>query len=123
MVFQFIQDVAEAFACMSAALNPKGLLAFAVFNPDYIKCNIGADLPFQDFAATGLGQGSFCPNQTLKIPMYIRSEEEYEAIAQPLGLCRVAACRPPFTEEFLNRYPEPGINTSQPKYIIMVYQK
>ncbi len=124
MVFQFIKDIAGTFKVISALLKPNGVLAFAVFNPEYVKSNCGIDMPFQDFAnKEELTEGCFCPEPDLKIPVYIRDEKNYDSLLETIGFRRIAAYRPPFTQEFLSLYPMSGANTDCSEYIVMVYQK
>ncbi len=59
----------------------------------------------------------------LTVPIYIRSEIEYNEIAQHCGLeARGTARFPPFTAQFLAKYPT-DIPTQHSEYMILTYQK
>jgi hypothetical protein len=56
-----------------------------------------------------------------KIPVFIRTAEDYNKILNFLGLEKIFEEYPPFTEEFLSRY-----NTNVPdfaEYLILGYKK
>ena len=58
----------------------------------------------------------------IRIPTYIRTAEEYTNIAHKYGFKCLFESYPPFTEEFIKKYPT-NMPTDKPEYLILGYQK
>jgi 2-polyprenyl-3-methyl-5-hydroxy-6-metoxy-1,4-benzoquinol methylase len=104
MALQFVPDIAPAMAALAAALAPGGRLLFAVHNPAFFAGDV---LRFGDGIA---------------VPIFIRAAADYDALATRHGLRRELEAYPPFTEDFLARYPAYAGRTA-PEYLILGYAK
>jgi len=104
MALQFVADLPTLFADLTQALVPGGHLIFAVHNPAYFQ---GEVLRF----ANGV-----------EVPIFIRSVVDYHAVAQPAGLEPLLETYPPFTPEFLRRYPSYA-GRAAPEYLILGYRR
>jgi 2-polyprenyl-3-methyl-5-hydroxy-6-metoxy-1,4-benzoquinol methylase len=123
MVLQFIKDLEETLHSLCLMLNPSGILAFAVFNPAYVLTNHGEAKPFQDFTEEeNFSVGSMCPTNDARIPVFIRSEQDYDALLRPFGVTRIHMEKPPFNEEFLKKFPK-RTSTDESEYLVLVYLK
>ena len=123
MALQFVKDIDAAMSDFSKTLMPNGLLIFAVFNPDYVINGLKSKLFFEDFDSTAKptkGIANF--GNEIRIPTYIRTAEEYTNTAQQHGLKCLLESYPPFTEEFIKKYPT-DMPTDKPEYLILGYQK
>ena len=104
MALQFVADIELLLADLAAALEPRGCLAFAVHNPAY---HSGETLRFSN---------------GVEVPISIRSAEEYHAIARQVGFEPMLEEYPPFTDEFIARYPTYA-GRPAPEYLILGYRK
>ena len=106
MTLQFVSRIEEALAGFAAALESPGHLIFAVHNPAYFQ---------GDPDTLRLGEG-------VEVPIAIRTAADYHAIASRVGLRRLLEEYPPFTEEFIERYPVYAARPA-PEYLILGYEK
>jgi SAM-dependent methyltransferase len=104
MALQFVADIEDLFAGLGRALEPDGHLIFAVHNPAFVQ---GDMLRF--------GNG-------IEVPIYIRSAQDYHAPAAAVGLEPLLEEYPPFTADFLARYPTYA-GSEAPEYLILGYQR
>lgn len=123
MVIQFIENSAQFFININKALKLGGLLAFAVFNPDHVTRNHGEGLCFDGFDTPNEPKsGYMCLTKETRIPVFIRTLEEYDDQIIPLGYERIYTEKPGFTSQYLAEY-HPSFDTSSPEFLIIVYQK
>jgi len=104
MALQFVADIEPLLAAFAAALDTNGHLIFAVHNPAYIS---GDTLHF--------GNG-------VTVPIFIRSAAEYHAAVARAGFAPLLEKYPPFTEDFIARYPTYA-GQAAPEYLILGYRK
>jgi SAM-dependent methyltransferase len=104
MALQFVADIDALLAAFAAAIETNGCLIFAVHNPAYLS---GETLRFSNGVA---------------VPIFIRSAAEYHAIARRAGFEPLLEEYPPFTEEFIARYPTYA-GRAAPEYLILGYRK
>jgi SAM-dependent methyltransferase len=104
MALQFVRDIEGLFADFADALGERGHLIFAVHNPAFFS---GETLRFSNGVA---------------VPIFIRSAEEYNAIATRAGFVPLLEEYPPFTEDFIARYPTYA-GRPAPEYLILGYHK
>jgi SAM-dependent methyltransferase len=104
MALQFVADIEPLLADFAAALETEGHLIFAVHNPAY---HSGETLRFSN---------------GVTVPIYIRSAAEYRALAGRAGFEPLLEEYPPFTEEFIARYPSYA-GRPAPEYLILGYRK
>lgn len=123
MVFPFIQDIEYAVTQFTDALSDQGVIVFAVFNPQYIVDVLNVVPVFRDFDSNEhptKGFLAFAAND--RIPVYIRTAKEYDALFAKKGLKKVYEAYPPFTQEFLATYPFEW-PTRNPEFLILGYQE
>ena len=122
MTFPFIENVSETFGALSTALKPTGLLCFAVFNPDWVRDCLKSNISFSSFDSIENPKKGLKIFGELQTPVYIRNAQEYSEIAKNVGLSKILEAYPPFTPEFISKYPD-----NRPKhlseYIILGFQK
>jgi SAM-dependent methyltransferase len=104
MALQFVAEIETLLADFAAALETRGHLIFAVHNPAYFS---GETLRFSNGVA---------------VPIFIRTADAYHAIATRVGLEPLLAEYPPFTAEFIARYPTYA-GRAAPEYSILGYRK
>ncbi len=125
MTLQFLSDAGDAVRVLAERLHPGGALAIAVHNPEYVKTWLPLNsryLGFDSHENPRVGFVSFGPYGT--VPLHLHSAEEYDAFAQAAGLQPAMRVSPPFTEEFLRRYPpEPEAPTHVSEYLILGYTR
>jgi SAM-dependent methyltransferase len=104
MALQFVADIMPLLTDFAAALEMGGHLIFAVHNPAY---HSGETLRFSN---------------GVEVPIYIRSASEYHAAAARAGFEPLLEEYPPFTVEFIARYPTYA-GRPAPEYLILGYHK
>jgi SAM-dependent methyltransferase len=104
MALQFVADIELLLGAFATALEPGGHLVFAVHNPAYFS---GDTLRFSNGVI---------------VPIYIRSAQEYNAFATRAGFDPLLEEYPPFTQEFIARYPTHA-GQAAPEYLILGYRK
>ena len=104
MALQFVADLPTLFGDLTQALVPGGHLIFAVHNPAFFQ---GEVLRF----ANGV-----------EVPIFTRSAVDYHAVAEPAGLEPLLETYPPFTPQFLARYPSYA-GRAAPEYLILGYRR
>ena len=124
MVFQFIVDLADTIADLAKHQRVDGHLIFAVHNPEYVESCIKEHSElFLNFESGVPGTGEIYMGG-IRIPIYIRSVAAYDAILVGSGLYQreTLPTFPPFTEEFLRRFPlTPAADVS--KFLILSYRR
>lgn len=123
MVFQFEPDIESALKKLASHLNPGGIVTFAVFNPEFVHKGLAMGYLFRDFENeddTGKGTMDFGSGRTTDV--YIRSASEYDAVMAANGLTKVLEEYPPFTKEFLEKYPTGG-PTDVSEFLVLGYKK
>ena len=123
MVFQFVEDMDEMLRQAAAALPEGGLLVFAVFNPAYVAERSQAGRTFLGFDSNTSPTTGFLEfSGGIRVPTFIRTAREYNDLAQSHGLTDLMEAYPPFTEEFLARFPQ-SVPTKHSEYLILGYGK
>ena len=122
MALPFIHPIEATLDALDRALRPRGVLAFVVFNPDFIRSNTGAGGLFLETTTPSHPTMRFMVMEDMRIPVYARTANEYDAMLKRRGYERVLCRRPRFTRAFLDRYPQ-EVNTRFSEYLILVYRK
>ena len=113
MVLQFIQSISQALVDIDQALKPGGLLVFASFNPEWVGECLKRKFRFGD---------GYIDFNGVKIPIYIRTVKEYNQLMSQYKYKKILESYPPFTAEFLSKYPgKYPVNVS--KFMILGYAK
>lgn len=122
MTFQFVEDIEKTFRNIHNVLEPGGIFVFAVFNPTFIKECLRTKTFFEDFDSFERPKiGKFNLNGN-KIPVFIRTAQEYNEMLSKLGFEPLLEKYPPFTEEFLRKYPISTL-VNESEYLILGYKK
>lgn len=117
MVFQFIDDFDAALCQFDKVLVPGGVISFASFNLPFIEANLGEG---KRFSREG-GQTKMCfPG--VAIPVFLRDESVYAAAFKKFGYTQHHVENPPFTKEFVEKYPS-SHDTTHSEYLVMTFQK
>lgn len=122
MTLQFIENLTNIFHILINALLPGGLLIIADFNKEWVKECLKIPISFRDFDSNINPHKGWKTFGALKTPVYIREAEEYDLFANHNSLDKILEVRPPFSDEFINKYPD-----KRPKhlseYLILAYHK
>lgn len=123
MVLQFVKDAAGTIYHLASLLKPGGLLIFTVFTPEYVHNAYAAKKEFFNFKS-GPDQEAYTMElvNDVTVPTFIRASDWYKRVAQSSNLELILEDRPPFTPEFLKRYPHP-VPTKDPEYLILGFRK
>ena len=123
MVFQFIENIDEFFLDLQAAIKPEGVLAFAVFNPAFVTKNHGPEKEFDNFVTPNSPtDGLFVFNKHIQIPVFIRTESDYDKHLEPFGFKRIYLDKPIFSTYYLTNFASDS-DTSEPEFLVLSYQK
>lgn len=119
MALQFVENIDDTLKHLTNAISPAGVLVFAVHNPDYVADGMDrGKYPSCIDTPSGL-RTTLRFGQTVEVPMFIRSEDDYDRILLANGFQRVFHDKPPFTEEFIAKY---GANQNpHPEYLVLGY--
>ncbi|HWY78959.1 MAG TPA: class I SAM-dependent methyltransferase [Candidatus Sulfotelmatobacter sp.] len=122
MALQFIENIEETLQDLANILEQDGLLIFAVHNPAQIKEYLQKGILFEEFDSVENPKKGILHLGKNKIPIFIRTAQEYTQLLQPIGFEQLLEAYPPFTKEFSEKYPivDP---TSEPEYLILGYRK
>ena len=119
MVLQFLEDAESALAQLDRLLRPGGLIALAVFNPQFVKNLLNAGVVFRDFDSDKAPRrGLMAIMEDAPIPVFVRTADEYARALIPLGYREVLRERPPFTGSFLRQHPV-SFPASAPEFLLM----
>ncbi|MEA3357029.1 MAG: methyltransferase domain-containing protein [Patescibacteria group bacterium] len=126
---QFIRNIKKTLSNLDKTLKRNGLMIFTTFNPKFVKNCIRDNVLLVDFDSdTNPKKGFFCLGDEIRIPTYIRTAEEYENMLTDIGYKKVFEDYPPFTKEFLKKYPlkvppNKVAPSKDPEYMILGFVK
>ncbi|MBA3724312.1 MAG: class I SAM-dependent methyltransferase [Candidatus Levybacteria bacterium] len=122
MTFQFIENIDSCFNDIANVLEKDGIFVFAVHNPAMVQTYLKARILFEDFDSIEKPSKGILNLRGNRIPIFIRTAEEYNQLLQAKGFEPLLEVYPPFTEEFLTKYPMDA-PTHQPEFLILGYKK
>lgn len=122
MTFPFIENIEETFEIFNNSIKKNGLIILAAFNPEWVKTCLQKNVFFANFDSPKNPRRGWKTFENFKIPVYIRSEEEYCNIAKSLAMSKILELKPQFTKEFIEKYPDYQPN-NVPEYIILGFKK
>ncbi len=123
MVFQFIREIDVSLRALDRLIKPAGILALSVFNPPFVTDLLKAKVIFKDFDSVDFPtHGLMELVKGARIPVYLRGAEEYTGLLTCLGYEKIFEVVPPFTGEFLAKYPA-SFPTQNPEFLILGFQK
>ena len=122
MTLPFIEDIGDTIETLVNHLNTGGIFVFADFNKEWVKECLKKRVSFSDFDSLEDPNKGLKTFGDIKVPVYIRKSEEYERIARNNNLSKILEEYPPFTQNFIDSYPD-----KRPKniseYMILGYKK
>ncbi len=123
MTVQFLADASEALRVLCDRVRPEGVLALVVHNPDYVRAWLPAGTRYVGFdSADAPRHGRLDFGSYGSVALHVRTAEEYDTLARSNGMRPAVRESPPFTEDFLRRYPpESGAPTHVSEYLILGY--
>ena len=113
MALPFIEDLEETIHSLTDHLKPKGIMIFADFNREWVNECLKKNQVFSD------GYINF---GDIKVKTYIRNAKDYEKIAGKFKLKKIIEEYPPFTQNFIENYPDKRPKNI-PEYMILGYKK
>jgi len=122
MTFQFVEDIEKVFHNITKVLQSEGIFVFAVFNPEFIKECLRTKTFFENFDSFEKPQTGIFNLNGNKIPVFIRTVQEYNEILKNLNFEPIIESYPPFTEEFLRKYPISNL-INESEYMTLGYKK
>lgn len=123
MSLHFVDDINELFMQFKQILHPKGLLIFAVYNPTYVTDCIKQNAGFNGFdSIENPKYGNIIFTESINVPIFIRTAEEFNMLLNQYNFKCIQETYPPFTEDFLKKYPNSG-STENPEYMILGYRQ
>ena len=122
MTLQFIENLTSVFQTLSNSLLPGGLLIIVDFNKEWVKECLKIPISFADFDSDENPKNGWKTFGEIRTPVYIRELKDYEQLAKENNLKKILEVKPPFTNEFNEKYPD-----KRPKniseYLILGYKK
>ncbi|OGG01397.1 hypothetical protein A2Z33_02550 [Candidatus Gottesmanbacteria bacterium RBG_16_52_11] len=122
MVFQFIRDIETVFSVLIKSLSPGGILIFAVHNPDWVSECLKQGIGFSGFDSVINPTSGMKDFGDIHIPVFIRRSSEFDSLAAKYGLKKFLEAYPPFTQEFIEKYPD-NRPKNIPEFLILGYKK
>jgi ubiquinone/menaquinone biosynthesis C-methylase UbiE len=122
MTLQFIDNLEKVFSSLINHLQSSGIFLIADFNKEWVKESLRVPISFADFDSNENPYKGWKTFGDLKTPVYIRDSKTYDDLALKNGLIKFMESYPPFTQEFIQKYPD-----NRPKnvaeYLILGYKK
>lgn len=123
MVFQFESDIEGIFAKLVGHLNPGGSIVFGVFNPPWVAACAKKEVLFSQFdSESRIGKGRMDFGEGRVTDVFVRESGEYDAVFSKLGFSKLLEERPPFTQEFLEKYPM-ALPSDVPEFLVLGYKR
>lgn len=123
MTLQFIENIEKVFKTLSNALVKGGILVIVDFNREHVKECLKTKISFTNFDSNQFPVKGWKMFGEIKTPVFIRDEKEYAKLANINGLTKVLEEYPPFTKEFINKYPLDKRPKNVSEYLILGYKK
>jgi 2-polyprenyl-3-methyl-5-hydroxy-6-metoxy-1,4-benzoquinol methylase len=123
MGFQFLEDFESYLPLFSELLNDRGLVVFAVFNPDFVESCHKNNMIFTSLKT--VGKTTVARMETKKggaVDTYIRNKDQYRKLFEKHGFEYLSSRYPPFTPEFVNLY-KWKLPTDDAEYLVMAVRK
>jgi len=123
MVFQFIKDLDSYIPLFHDLLIDRGLVVFAVHNPDYVKTCCQQKMVFSSLRSAGDSHiARMKVEKGASVDTYVRSKEKYKRLFEKHGFEFLSSHYPPFTQEFVSQY-NWSLPTDDSEYLIMAMRK
>lgn len=122
MNFHFLEDFESRLPLLRGLLRERGIVVFAVYNPEYVESCHRAKVVFRSLRTVSKTSVARMQGKHRLIDTYVRSKEDYRRLFEKHGFEYLSSRYPPFTSEFLeqNRWKLPAEDA---EYLIMVMRK
>jgi SAM-dependent methyltransferase len=122
MTLPFIDNLREVLRIFSNAILPGGLLIIVDFNKEWIKECLKIPVYFSDFNSIDDPTFGMMTHENCKTPVYIRDIHDYDQLMISNNIEKILHIHPPFTKEFIHKYPNyKPVHISE--YLILGYKK
>ena len=123
MVFSFVPTLDKILPQLVSMIDPGGVMVIATFNPPFVANLAAAGISFCDLddprrptkAVMRMKPG-------LRIPVFVRSAEQYAAFFGGYGWKEISRIRPPFHPVFREQHPVP-FPVEDPEFLIQGFIK
>ena len=122
MDFHFLEDLESRVPLFHRMLRDRGIVVFAVYNPEYVESCHRAEVVFSSLRKVGKIQMARMQGKRGMIDTYVRSKEDYRVMFEKHGFEFLLSHYPPFTAEFLGQY-RWKLPSEDAEYLIMVMRK
>ena len=122
MTFPYLLDLTATLTAWSRLAAPGAAAAIVVYNPGFVRELMRAGKRFLEFDSVDRPRRGIesLPGGS-RIPVTIRYAEEYAYAMETHGFHLTFEARPPFTADFLARYPQ-DYPTKTPEFLIMGFR-
>lgn len=122
MTLQFIEDLDGVLQAFRNSLLPGGIIVVADFNRDWVKESLKKHIWFDKFDSMDRPTRGLKTFKELNTLVFIRDSQDYDILTSKFGMVKILESNPPFTEEFIKKYPD-YVPNSISEYLILGYQK
>ena len=122
MVMPFIEEIGNTIKTLSKHLKKNGLLLIADFNRNWVSACLKKNVSFADFDSKAVPKSGHMVIADIQIPVFIRTGADFDKIANNSGLAKIMEDFPPFTQSFIDSYPD-SRPKDVPEYLILGYKK
>ncbi|MHB9154341.1 MAG: class I SAM-dependent methyltransferase [Endomicrobiales bacterium] len=123
MSFQFLEDFETYIPLFGEMLRERGIIVFAVFNPDFVESCHRENVVFKSLRTVG---GTTVARMETKkgvaVDAYVRSKEQYKRLFEKHGFTFLSSRYPPFTPEFVAQYSW-QLPSDDAEYLVMALRK
>lgn len=122
MNFHFMEDFESRMPLFRRILRDRGIVVFAVYNPEYVENCHKAKVVFSSLQTSGEVPVARMQGRNGMVNTYIRSKDDYKRLFEKHGFEYLSSRYPPFTPEFVDQY-RWELPSEDSEYLIMVMRK
>ena len=123
MTFQFMKDIETRIPLLSDLLTDRGLLIFAVHNPEFVEDCCRNKTAFHSLRHTGqTTTASMDIGKSVSIDTYVRGKDHYRKLFEKHGFEYISTRFPPFTPAFITEH-NWTLPSDNAEYLIMTLRK
>jgi 2-polyprenyl-3-methyl-5-hydroxy-6-metoxy-1,4-benzoquinol methylase len=123
MVFQFMKDFETYIPLFRELLNARGVMVFAVHNPDFVESCYKNKTAFHSLRRAGnTTVASMEIEKDISIDTYVRPKEQYRKLFEKQGFEYISTRYPPFTPAFVAEHGW-KLPSDDAEYLIMTLRK
>lgn len=123
MGFQFMKDFETYIPIFSSLLRERGIIVFAVFNPEFVESCHRENVVFQSLRTVGkTAVARMEIKNGVMVDAYVRSKDQYKKLFEKHGFEFLSSRYPPFTPEFVAQY-KWKLPSDDAEYLVMALRK